>query len=85
MDFGNLYDADLDDENQSQLHQYLTQPMLQQDQEQRNGDPNQNKAQLPPGNASERNSLMGLNNAPPDQIYYQQVMGPNATGTSHNN
>ncbi|PMD16552.1 hypothetical protein NA56DRAFT_708778 [Hyaloscypha hepaticicola] len=84
MDLGTPYDADSDDGYRGYLqHPYETQ--LQQNEEERDGYSIQNNGQFTPVNAPEGDSSMNLNGAPPDQIYYRQVMGTNSSGMALNN
>ena len=84
MDLVDNYDADSGDGNRTYLqHPYQTQP--QQNQEQRDGYSSQDNGQFTPVHAPEGNSSMILNGAPPDLIYYQQVIGTTSSGMPLNN
>jgi hypothetical protein len=84
MGLDDLYDADSGDGNRSYLqHPYQTQ--LQQNQEQRGGYSYQDNDQFTPVNAPEEDSSMILNGAPPDLIYYRQVMGTSSSCIPLNN
>ncbi len=84
MDLGNLYDAEPDDGNWNHLQQpYPTQ--FQQNQELGDIFSHQNDEQFTPANAPEGNSSMDLHGAPPDQIYYLQLMETNSSITPLNN